>query len=192
MSYKALVESFCKVDSFPVDYTDVIKWIRDNTDHKNVNLYGVTREKKAYRGAFRRRAIPQGVYGADPDIVVDILYGIDLPREWKNLVITKECLHVFDPNTMQVNTPEDVEKLIPAVIHAELKKTLLPALADNFGVYRALMVLLPPPSRDKLFKAVEDGQKTISEIAQYVDVPEEYVDVWLKYGRTLGELCLSY
>jgi hypothetical protein len=194
MSYAALVEHFSAIDSFPVDYGDVIDWVIENTDHKIIKLYPVAREKKAYRGAFRRRAYPSVLpYATDPDIQTDILYGQDLTRDWKNLVITKEVLHVFDPDVMRVNTPEAAQKLIPAVIHVEVQRTIMPELhADLFAAIRALPILIPMKARADLKDAVASNHKTIEEVAGFVDVPPQYVDLWLEHGEQLFDSCLRY
>ena len=193
MSYAALVSHFSDVQDFPIQYSDVVEWIRSNTDHKIIELYAVPREKKAYRGAFRRTSVPiGGMYSHEFEILTKIVYGNDLSQDWKNLVITKEALHVFDPPPMQVNTRDVVRDLIPSVIHSDLKSKLLPGFADNFGPYRALPILIPMNARSRLKATVDSGSKSIEEIAIYVDVPPEFVDLWLNYGERLYEACMNY
>ena len=91
--------------------------IRENTDHNDIRLHPVERTHRAFRGAFRRIAVRRGnMYSHDPDIVTQVLYGEIKVPDWKRLVIVKEALHVFDPEGNQINTPDAVRRLIPAVI----------------------------------------------------------------------------
>jgi hypothetical protein len=108
---------------------DVLRWIRqhtDHTDHNDLRLHAVGRNSKAFRGAFRRIGIPKGApYSHEYDLICQIIYGRDLPDDWKRLVIVKEALHVFDPDGSQVNTPDGVRQLIRSVITPELKARYL-------------------------------------------------------------------
>lgn len=188
MSYTALVDFFCKEDHLPVHVNQVLQWIRENTDHKNIILHGVGREKKGYRGAFRRRAVNFGnVYSQNPDdleIFTDILYGADLPEDWKRLVIVKEAIHVFDPPAARVDTPSKLLELIPRIITTQLvgSSPFLPALNDHLGAFRAMAVLLPHPVREKMKAAVDDGSRTVDEVASFCQLPEPYVDIWISHG----------
>lgn len=193
MSYPALVKAFSKIEDLPIPVDEVLTWIRTHTDHKDLRLYPVERRKKAFRGAFRRLGIPKGgVYSHDYDIVCQILYGEDLPDEWKRLVIVKEALHVFDPANHQVNTPDAVRKLIPAVITPELLKApFVPAINDHLGAYRALAVLLPRAARRRLKASIDAGQRTSTEIASYARLPDFYVDIWLDVGEQIEQELLG-
>lgn len=181
MSYKALVRAFSKTEDLPIPVEAVLAWIRQNTDHRDLRLYPVERQNKAFRGAFRRIGIPTGkAYSHEFDLICQVLYGGDLPDDWKRLVIVKEALHVFDPPEAQVNTPEAVRKLIPQVITPELKSAPFgPAIADYLGAYRAMPVLLPRAARRKLKKAYEEGTRTSAEIATYARLPDYYVGIWM-------------
>jgi len=190
MTYVALVKAFANVEDLPIPVDAVLDWIRAHTDHKDIRLHPVGRNKKAFRGAFRRIGMPRGgMYSADYDIITQILYGDDLPDDWMRLVICKEAMHVFDGAGEQVRTAEDVRKLIPAVIAQELKGApFLPALNDHLGAFRALAVLIPTACRIKL-KAAEEKRST-AEIARFVKLPEVYVDIWLQHGAELEKLML--
>src|SRR5215472_3142681 len=140
MGYRALVEAFSHQEALPVKVDSVLDWIKAHTDHKDIRLHEVGRHKKAFRGAFRRIGVPTGkIYSHDSDIITQVLYGKDLDEKWKRLVIIKEVLHVFDPDDVQINTPEGVRRLIQAVITPELKGfgNFLPAVSDYLGAYRA-------------------------------------------------------
>jgi hypothetical protein len=194
MSYAALVEAFAGVEDLPVRVDDVLNWIRDHTDHKTIKLHPVGRSKKAFRGACRRRAIPTTLvaYGTDYEIETTILYGEDLPEDWRRLVIVKEALHVFDPQGQQVNTPEAVQRLIPAMIAQELRGApFTPAVNDQLGAFRALAVLLPRSARRKLAAAQKDGTRSTAEIAHYLRLPDFYVDLWLRIGDEIEVLLLG-
>jgi hypothetical protein len=141
------------------------------------------------------------VYSHDFDIVTQVLYGEDLPQEWKRLVIVKEALHVFDPEDNRINTPDGVRRLIPAVISPELRRTqaFAPAVDDFLGAYKAMAVLLPRAARVKLAAAANEEEggppavRTSSEIAQYAALPDFYVDLWLSVAETAEkELCDYY
>lgn len=194
MTLVALADSFCNEDSLPILVNDVLSWIRDNTDHKIIELHSVKRAHRAFRGAFKRTAITiGGVYSAETEIHVQILYGEDLPPEWKRLVIVKEALHIFDPQDSRVDTPEDLRRLIPAIISPELKQTptFMPALNDQLGTFKAMSILLPRVARGKLAAAVADGSRTVEEVASYVRLPEPYVDIWLRHGEELEKIVLE-
>jgi len=184
MSYASLVEYFAKIEDLPIPVNTVLERICATTDHKDLRLYPVERHNKAFRGAFRRLAYPTGkAYSHEYEIVCQILYGKDLPEEWKRLVIVKEALHVFDPEGNKVDTPEKVRKLIPQVITPDLRGApFLPAIDDYLGVFRAMAVLLPRHARTKMKAAVDAGTRTPTEIADYVKLPDYYVDIWLDQG----------
>lgn len=193
MTYRALVEHFAAIEDLPIPVDEVLSWIRQNTDHKIIQLHAVGRNKKAFRGACRRVGIPNGVpYSADFDIHTTILYGDDLPPDWKRLVICKEALHVFDPQGSRVNTPDSVARLIPAVIAHELRDgPFAPVIQDHLGAFRALAVLIPRAARAKLKDAHENDSRSIAEIARYVHLPDYYVDIWLRAGDELETALLK-
>ena len=178
MTFRTLADAFLSEQILPIEVNSVLDWIKQNTDHKEITLHGVERDNKAYRGAFRRKAIPSGMpYSHEYDIITQILYGIDLPEEWKRLVIVKEALHVFDPEGSCVVTPESLRQLIPAIISRELGAPFIPALNDHFGAFKAMAVMLPRHARNKLGKAIEDGSRTVQEVAHFVRLPEAFVDI---------------
>lgn len=193
MSYAALVEFFCSEDHLPIHVNQVLAWIRENTDHKEIALHGVSREKKGYRGAIRRRAVNMGPpYSQNPDdlvIFTDILYGSDLPDEWKRLVIVKEVIHVFDPPEARVDSPQKLVTLVPEIIARQLTGTpFLPAINDQFGAFRAMKVLLPAPLRERMKAAIDDGSRTVEEVASFCQLPEVYVDIWISHYDLLEEI----
>jgi hypothetical protein len=185
MSYAALVEHFSQIEDLPIPVDMVLDRIRATTDHKDIRLYPVERHNKAFRGAFRRLAIPKGkAYSHEVEIVCQIMYGADLSEDWKRLVIIKEALHVFDPEGSRVNTPDGLRKLIPRVISSDLGKTpFAPAIDDFLGAYRAMAVLLPREARRRLKAARDASTRTPTEIADYVKLPDFYVDIWLDVGN---------
>jgi len=190
MTFKALANSFAAVEDMPVPVDFVLGWIRDHTDHKDIRLYPVERTKKAFRGGFRRVAIPIGPYGADIEIVTQIFYGEDLDEDWRRLVVVKEALHIFDGSDSLVDTPEKLRKLIPGIIaRGDLQGTpFAPAVNDTFGAFRAMAVLLPAAARTKLTAAVEANTRTVEEVARYVHLPVSYVDIWLKAGGEIAAI----
>lgn len=185
MSYKALVRAFSKIEELPIPVDAVLKWIQDHTDHKDIRLHPVKRQSTAFRGAFRRIGIPQGkAYSQEFEIICQVLYGENLPDDWKRLVIVKEALHVFDPDDRRVNAADGVRKLIREVITPELRvPAFAPAVDDYLGAYRAMAVLLPRAARRKLRVAYESGSRTATEIANYARLPDYYVEIWLDIGE---------
>jgi hypothetical protein len=187
MTFVALVDSFAAQEEMPILIDSVIGWIRARTDHKIINLHPVHRDKKAFRGACRRTAIPSvgaPPYSQEYDIITEILFGNDLPEEWKRLVICKELLHVFDPPGEQVRTSESVKTLIMSVIAPEIKGApFLPAMNDHLGAFRAMTILMPRATRLKIQPAYESGARSISEISSFVRLPEHYVDIWIRHGE---------
>lgn len=195
MTFKALAESFSENKTLPIAVNAVLAWIRSHTDFTSITLHGVKRDHKAFRGAFRRKEINVGVlgvYGSNPtdiELHVDILYGQDLDEEWKRLVIVKEALHVFDGGHACVDTPEKLRQLIPQIVSPELKDApFIPAVNDHFGAFRAMAVLMPTAARKKLASSIEDGTRTVDEIASYVKLPEYYVDIWMRFGDDIEPL----
>jgi len=192
MSFIALVESFSSQEDMPVLIDSVIEWIRANTDHKIIELHPVKRDKKAFRGACRRKSIPAAgapMYSADFEIITQILYGEDLPEEWKRLVICKELLHVFDSQGERVSTPDAVKKLITSVVAPDLKGVpFIPAINDQLGAFKAMAVLMPRAARVKLTSAVQRDARTIKEISSFVNLPEHYVDIWIRHGDEIEEV----
>ena len=195
MTFKALAESFVQNKTLPISVNSVLAWIRENTDYQHITLHGVKRDHNAFRGAFRRKEInvgPLGLYGSNPDNIelhVDILYGSDLDEQWKRLVIVKEALHVFDGGQACVNTPDKLRQLIPQIISPELKGApFVPAINDHFGAFRAMAVLMPSVARKLLAASIEDGTRTVDEVANYVRLPEYYVDIWMRFGDEIEPL----
>jgi hypothetical protein len=89
----------------------------------------------------------------------------------------------------RVSTEEGVRRLIPAVIAPELKGVpFVPALNDRMGAFRALAVLIPRAARIKLVEAEE--RRSTAEIARFVQIPEFYVDIWLRHGTELEKLLM--
>lgn len=171
----------------------VLDWIRKNTDHKTIDLHEVERHRKSYRGGFKRIAIPIGMYSGEVEIITKIFYGHDLSEDWKRLVIVKEALHVFDGANECVNDEASLRQLIPSVVANDSAFTQhsMPALADKFGPYRALCILIPKQQRELLKEAVESNKRSVSEVADFVGLPVGYVDIWLRYGDTLEEIFLA-
>lgn len=188
MSYSALVAHFSKIEDLPIPVDDVINWIRESTEHKNIKLHEVGRDHKAFRGAFRQTAMPSiRPYNIDPEILNCVLYGADLDEDWKRLVIVKEVLHVFDLPAERVNTQAAVEELIPAMIFPEMRGTpFAPAINDKLGPFKALLVLIPEYARIKLQKAFHEERRTIEEIAHYCKLPTAYVDFWMRKGEEVA------
>jgi hypothetical protein len=194
MAYMALVEAFSHQEDLPVKVDSVLDWIRDHTDHKEIRLHAVDRHKKAFRGAFRRISIPTGkMYSHEFEVITQVLYGKDLDEKWKRLVIVKEALHVFDPDGVQINTPENVRRLIQAVITPELKglRSFLPAVSDYLGAYRAMAVMLPRHARRRLKAALDADKRTATEIADYVKLPDHLVGIWLDIGDEIEHQLLK-
>ena len=189
MTFRTLAVHFSSIEELPISVDSILDWIRDNTDHKIVNLHPVERGHKAFRGSFRRYAKPSlKPYNQDPEIITEILYGEDMDDDWKRLVIVKEALHVFDSSPECVNTPDGVRMLIPAVIHRDLQASFLPAEIDHLGAFKALVVLIPKAARTKLQASIEAGDRSIEEIARYCRLPDSYVDIWLRFGDKLEDV----
>jgi len=183
MSYAGLVSHLSGCNEFPIPVDSILGWIKQSTDFKTIRFHEVARGNKAFQGAFRCRAVPNGrPYSDDWDLVVDILYGADLHPFMKRLVICKELLHVFDPPKAHVNDEDKVKRLIPAVNFPELAIMDLPYIIDTYGVYRALNVLIPQHARDRLASAIESGQRTVAEAANHLELPTPWVDMWLRRG----------
>lgn len=189
MTIMAIADFFCAHPTLPIPVDSVLEWIRANTDHKMIELHAVRRDHKAFRGGFRRKTIirPGALpYQEDFDILTQIFYGEDLDDDWKRLVIVKEALHVFDGPNECVTTPEALRQLIPGIITRELQGApFLPALNDRYGALRAMAVLMPETVRPRLAAAVEEGSRTVEEVAVYTRLPETYVDTWLRFGSEI-------
>ena len=197
MSYIALIDHFAAHQNLPLHVEQVLGWIRTNTDHTKIDLYPVGRNSQAFRGLCRRRAVPTSLvaYGdGDFEIETQILFGKDLSEDWRRLVITKEALHVFDPEPERINAPEAFKRLVPEVIAPELKGApFVPAMNDHLGAFRAMAVLVPREARKKLQVAVESNTRSIEDVARYVRLPTFYVDIWLRWGDQLdAALCRMY
>ena len=81
-----------------------------------------------------------------------------------------------------------MRRLIPAVLANELQVLFLPALNDHLGAFRAMAVLIPRAARQKLRAAFEDESRTVGEIAHYAQLPDYYVDIWLRHGEEIERL----
>jgi|HubBroStandDraft_6_1064221.scaffolds.fasta_scaffold1025412_1 hypothetical protein len=51
------------------------------------------------------------------------------------------------------------------------------------GAYRAMAVLLPRTAQRKLQRAIADGTRSPTEIADFVQLPDFYVEIWLQIGE---------
>lgn len=56
------------------------------------------------------------------------------------------------------------------------------------GAFRALAVLIPRVARLKLVEAEE--KRSTAEIARFVQIPEFYVDIWLRHGDELEKILM--
>jgi hypothetical protein len=116
-----------------------------------------------------------------------------LPEDWKRLVIVKEVIHVFDGPEARVDTPHKLTQLIPNIITTQLTGApFLPALNDHFGAFRAMAVLLPKPMRQRLKDAIESGDRSVVEVAQFCQLPEVYVDIWINHADSLEKLVSAH
>jgi hypothetical protein len=190
MSYIDLLNHFSNVELLPIPIDDIIDWIRQNTEHENIKLHAVSRENKAFRGAFRRTAMPSlRAYDSNPEVLNCVIFGKDLPEDWQRLVITKELLHIFDNENESVKTKADVEALIPAIIFSDIRQLqAAPILNDKIGPLKAMRILMPDAARNKLEKAFSEGRRTSADIAHYVKLPLPYVELWLTRGESISKL----
>jgi hypothetical protein len=90
-------------------------------------------------------------------------------------------LHVLDPPDDRVSATEDIERLVGKIV-LPLGSEPSPlddpkTLADVMGLYEALAVLFPWRVREELISRYMARTLSLSQIAEYVDLPETLVAV---------------
>jgi len=128
-----------------------------------------------------------------PRRVGDIYVSKSLEVPWQRVIACKELLHVLDPPTNRVAEAAEVERLVKRIVlplGSELAADYK-TLTDTMGLYEALAVLFPWRVRENLMSAYLAEKLTAQQIAEYVEIPLQYVylvmsDIW---PQVHGILC---
>lgn len=112
-----------------------------------------------------------------PRLCGDIYVSNRLDIPWQRVIATKELLHVLDPPENRVAATEEVERLVRRIVlplGSELASDYK-TLTDTMGLYDALAVLFPWRVREALMSRYLDGSLPDKVIAEYVEIPLQYV-----------------
>lgn len=138
---------------------------------------------------------------AEPVDVVAVVYSEKLDMAQRRLVCAKELIHSCDSDWIQADTPRDIalwleklmqngEKLIssPGTIGTAM------AIFDNLAIWQALDLLFPATIREIALEALVAGTKTPQEIAAWVDLPLDMVQIvldedWPHIREICRDLC---
>lgn len=185
MKVKDLITHFSKIEMTPVEVDDVIALMRDNGVTSNITYWGTD-----IIGDILRAQVLHWEY-KDEDgenvSVVDIYYSDKLPIEWQRFVCIKELLHILDPESEYVNTPEQVAHQIERIILppdlADPVRDGNRVLCDRFANYQAAAVMIPWATRQLLKSKVDSKKLTYHDIVNMTSVPLRYViltmsDAW--------------
>lgn len=116
--------------------------------------------------------------------LAEINYSADLNVCWSRFAICKEVAHLLiDDETCHFTT--DVTGLIQELItSAPTVHAKTPIGSETLGLMAALELLMPWKIRPVMF-AMRDSGQTDREIAEFVRVPEKYVNIMLRsdYGK---------
>ena len=171
-----LIRGFSTREVVPIDVQDdVVPYLRNLGVKEELYFFEADLIDDVLKGNIEHWEYPVGL---SQQGVVEISYARSLDPEWKRLVCCKELIHLLDPVDARVMTEDEFDKLVSKIgLPAELQDPLgdgAPVWNDRLAVLQAVAVLFPWNTR-QLFKApYEGGRISITEIANYVDIPRRY------------------
>jgi len=173
-----LIEKFADRVELPIDVQEVADAITDLGFQDEVRFYDVKADSSKIRGVFDQFTYRPGVY-AEPVLVTLIPYNSNDPVEWQRVVCCKEMMHIFDSDLERTDTPDEIpdflDKLLGPLSTDDFGLADFMAARDKVAMYQCLPLLMPKAALEVARSAVDSGQKSASEVAEWAKLPERLV-----------------
>jgi hypothetical protein len=182
MPYPAVIAFANTVKELPIDLDVVQRWLLERDLVASIEVHLVKAlDPRVLRGIYREvHWDRQAVYG-EPEACATILCSIDLPEEWRQLVVCKELVHVLDQAAQKTATAADAQQLI-----ADLATPPLPDgnngplnpeqfKAEKIAVTVALMILVPHDAARQIQPLYSEDRITDHEVSLAFGIPEQHV-----------------
>lgn len=116
----------------------------------------------------------------DPCFNAEIRFDQNLKDDlqWFNFVMTKELMHIFDPENARVDSRDKFAKLLGDIEARPAPGDDSPEYrAEMTAYWRALIALCPKNRRDELKVEFLAGEVSLYDVAEEFLIPEGYVSV---------------
>lgn len=180
---KRIIDAMSEVDTMPVEVSEVVEVVIALGYQDRIYVHPESRETGKVWGAyvqFRENAVPY----AAPDFVSYVIYNSNIEPEWQRVVCCKELVHICDKEISKANTQEKVsglfEKLLEPPSTKDFNLASYLAAEDIFTIFPALGVLFPEAARRQALSAVEDGSRSVTEIADWACLPVPLIQLSLQ------------
>lgn len=179
---KELVESLADRTDLPIEVEEIAKILVDLGCQDEVHFYDIAADPKKIKGAFDQFTRRNSVYG-DPLLVTLVPYNSNYPVEWQRLVCCKELMHLFDRDLERTDSEEEVpsflEKLLGPLSTEDFGLADFMAVKDKIAAYQCLPLLMPRAALKIARQAVAEGKKTPEEVADWANIPLQFLVMML-------------
>lgn len=173
-----LIENFADRVELPIDVQEIADAIRELGFQDEIRFYDVEADSSTIRGLFDQFTYRPGVY-AEPVLVTLIPYNSNDPVEWQRVVCCKEMMHIFDSDLEKTDTPEEIpdflDKLLGPLSTDDFGLADFMAAKDKVAMYQCLPLLMPKAALEVARGAVDSGEKSPAEVAEWAKLPERLV-----------------
>ena len=178
---KGIYEHFACHRIVPVPIAEVQGYILDLGIVADIQIFEERLQSKKSRGYIQ--VFDERNDGGEVSRIARVVYSAELSKEWRNLVVCKELLHILDEDDDMAASREGVQYLLENLLLPKLADLPPSVRSDHNGQLHALMILFP---RDYLYDIRPEyvsGNRKLEEIAEAVNLPIPYVrvalsDVW--------------
>lgn len=180
---KNIIEATSKISDMPIEVSEISEIIVANGFQDNIIMRPVDAEPGKLRGVCHQYTTSPGVY-ALPNFVSLIVYNQNLSLEWQRVACCKELVHVCEKGVEKTNTQEAVTGLVDKLVGDYSRDDYsiydYMAVMDRLGLYVAVGLLFPSAAREQAVSAVNSNSRSMSEIAEWVCLPEALVALALQ------------
>ncbi len=181
LGWRQIVNEFSDKQDIPISLEDVQAAIIKTGAVSRFDILGVDTPHDALWGAYTEYS-SSGAYSSP--IVGRVRYKKTLSFYWQRLVCCKEMLHSLDKHESfdargTTQTEDQIGRLIEHFSTDGDRADQLHAALDRFAVIPAIAILFPPTMVKNYRDQFESGDKSISQICDEVELPEEIVNVVL-------------
>jgi len=188
VSVFSLIQKFDTRRMVPIEVEEVADFIRGLGVKDEIYFWDAEISPATLQAAITHWEYPDDK--GNTTTVADIHTSRDLPPYEKRLAEVKEMLHILDPEHYRVNTIENVRSLIEKIVLpqelVDWQNDGIHANSDRAATIHAVAVLFPWETREHLIAPFKAGKITLTDIADLVALPVEYVvvvmsDFWPTY-----------
>jgi hypothetical protein len=178
MSLAQLIKHFSDREDFPIHVDRVKEWLISQDFQDEIQFYPIKdMNPGVLRGQIKQFTYQKSVYG-EPTMCSNILFAENMSLCWRRFACCKEMMHILDGAAQSTATREAIEKLTfdlvsPRVNGAGYNNP--PLDADRSAELKALCVLAPIKTIEKLRAKYADGSRTAYDIAVFLRLPQVYI-----------------